>query len=237
LTVEQSNPTLAVALADLGASPSAAALRRVANAYQQLRILDAAYAYYTRALSVDRRDVAAFDGRARVWRDAGFPFNGLSDAYRALYLAPRSAAVVNTLGTLFEAGGDLRHARELYEQAHQLAPAERYPLINLCHVNTFLARPDAVLSCERARDAGPQSAVARNNLAIAYAAEGDFVRAASELSLDPDAGIAAYNLGMLYLAGNHPANALASFREALREYPNWYSARERIQLLEHVKSR
>src|SRR4029079_6395002 len=99
--LEDFDPELTAARKLLASNGTANHYRRVAEAYARLRVFDAAYDHFSAALRLDAKDAAAYDGRARVWRDWGLPGRGLSDAYRAVYLAPNSPVPRNTLGTLF----------------------------------------------------------------------------------------------------------------------------------------
>ena len=103
--VEGRDPALKDALAALVKAPSAAAPRRVGQEYYRLRIRDLAFDHYSDALTYDGRSAAAFDGRARVWREWGFVALALGDAHRARHYQPASATVRNTLGTVLELRG------------------------------------------------------------------------------------------------------------------------------------
>ena len=96
-TVETADEALNRAVRALGARPSAETHRAVAVQYLRLNITDLAADHLSAAVALDRRDAEAYDLRARLWRDWGFPGEGLGDAYRAAYFEPRSAASQNTL--------------------------------------------------------------------------------------------------------------------------------------------
>ena len=131
-TIERLDAGLAEASAALQAQPTAEHHWRVAEAYRRLHVLDAAYDHFSDALRLDPKAAAAFDGRARVWRDSGFPQAGLADAYRAIAHAPSSAIPYNTLGTLYWSLGDTHAARLAFEQALAHDPAAVYAVRNLC---------------------------------------------------------------------------------------------------------
>jgi len=226
-----SDPMLAAALADLGTSPTAAAHRQVATEYRRLGVLDSAHAHLSEAMRLAPRDAAAYDGRARIWRDFGFPGLGLSDAYRAIHFAPRSAAAANTLGTLFEALGRLGDARSQYSRALQLDPSATFAMTNLCHIDTMLGRRVAVAACRIALSASPASSVAHNNLALAYAVAGDFTRAYREFLVAGDLAKAQYNMGIMYMASRQPERAAEAFRSARQTNPEFALAGERLKQL------
>ena len=71
------------------------------------------------------------------------------------------------------------------------------------------------------------SSGARNNLALAYAAAGDFPRARQELELSTGAALAQYNVGILYLADRQFDKAIAAFNAAARLKPHFERAEAR----------
>ena len=121
-SLEGSDPALGQALAALGKAPTVAGHLRVAEQYMRVGVRDMAFDHYTDALRLEPRNVAAFDGRARLWRDVGFLAPALSDAHRAKYFAPKSAEVRNTLGTILERRGLCHDALAEYRQALRLKP-------------------------------------------------------------------------------------------------------------------
>lgn len=121
-SIEGRDPQLREALASLGRTPSAAAHVRVAGEYQRVGVTDFAYDHYSDALRLDPGSVAALDGRARLLRDAGLIGPALADAHRARFLAPDSAAVRNTLGSVLERQGLCREALGQYREAARLDP-------------------------------------------------------------------------------------------------------------------
>lgn len=110
------------ALAALAAAKSSGAHLRVAEAYMRVGVRDVAYDHYTEAIKLEPRNVVAFDGRARLWRDVGLLGPALTDAHRAKYFDPTSAAVRNTLGTILERQGLCPAALTEYREAVRLKP-------------------------------------------------------------------------------------------------------------------
>jgi Tfp pilus assembly protein PilF len=133
MTVEAADPALAAVLLALRMAPSAAGHRAAAAEYRRLGILDTAFDHLTAATRLDPRDAAAYDARARIWRDWGFPQMGMGDAARAVYYAPRSAAAHNTWGTLLAAAGRQAEARRQFELALDLRAADRADTAGWCH--------------------------------------------------------------------------------------------------------
>jgi tetratricopeptide (TPR) repeat protein len=134
-TLESSNEELRDALAMLRNDATPTSHLRVAEAYRRAGVLDFALDHYDAALKNDPRLAAAYDGRARIWRDWGLVGLGVGDAARAIYFAPRSPAARNTLGTLLMALGDCAGAREAFLQAQALDSNAAYVERNLETVN------------------------------------------------------------------------------------------------------
>ena len=229
-TLEQRDSELGAARALVALEATPAHYRRVAVAYARLGVYDAAYNSFAAAIRLDRRDAAAYDGLARVWRDWGFPHLGLSDAYHATFFAPGSATAHNTLGTLLLNMGQPAGARAEFERALALEPGAAYALNNLCYALLLEGkRAPAIEACRRALQVEPGMPAAHNNLALAYAAAGDVAAARSEFALAGDAATVHYNLGVALMATQQYDAAAAAFdaADALRPYPP--RARERAR--------
>jgi tetratricopeptide (TPR) repeat protein len=145
-TVEARDPALAAALLKLRLAPSAAQHRVVATEYQRLGILDAAFDQLTAAIRSDPRDATAYDARARLWRQWGYPLMGVADANRAIFYAPKSAAAYNTLGTLLGAAGRFEAARRAFERAVALDPAAAFARDNLSRLDRLASDRTVTLS-------------------------------------------------------------------------------------------
>lgn len=231
-TLEARDPALAAALLRLAAAPTADLHRSVGERYRERRVLDAAYRHFNRAIALNPRDAAAYEGLARVWRDWGLPRLALADAHRATYYAPRSASARNTYGTVMQALGRYADARKAYELASWLEPDAAYAVNNLCYLAFLGGRIDAAIdTCQRALRLDPSLAAARNNLALAFAASGrlDLARTHFFDAGDPASGH--YNTGIMYLAAGHYGEALAAFDAASRTRPTFTLARERARQL------
>ncbi len=200
-TLESTDQRLLAALLELAAAPSAVAHRHVAQEYQRLEVLDLAHEHFTRAVHLDPTDAASFDAMARIWRDWGTPQLGLGDAYRAVYQAPMSPEAANTLGTVLQALGEVDDAKRAYLRALSLDPNAWYALNNVCYVDILTRQVVARDSCHRAVAAGgPRAKTPRNNLALAYAAAGDFGSARRWFRLAGEPAVANYNYGILLMA-------------------------------------
>jgi tetratricopeptide (TPR) repeat protein len=230
VTIETEPGELRNALEAASADARPPALVRVAEAYYRAGVLDRAYLYNARALAIDRRDAAAYDGMARIWRDWGFPHLGIGDAHRATYYAPGSAAAQNTLGTLLHALGNRRGALTAFERALALEPRASYALNNMCYLS-FLAGDStaAIDRCQRALDIEPELVPAQNNLALAYAAQGDLQATAAQFAKSGDAPSRAFNLGIVLSAAGRYAEAERSFQMAATMKPEWTLAKDRAR--------
>jgi tetratricopeptide (TPR) repeat protein len=133
-TIESHDLALGAALLALNLAPSPQRHRAVAKEYRRLGIMDAAFDHLTAATRLDPRDAAAYDARARIWRDWGFPELGMADSARAVFFAPRSAAAHNTRGTLLAAAGLEAAARREFQAALSLDPNAGFARANLCRV-------------------------------------------------------------------------------------------------------
>ena len=228
--VETRYPALAAALSAAKSLPTADNLRRVAEAYRQIGVLDAAYDNLSRALRLNPGDGRVLDERARIWRDWGFPNLGLGDAYRAVHYVPDSAEAYNTLGTLLQGVGNRHEARRAYDTALRIDPQAWYALNNLCYLSFLEGQARAaVKECDSALRLAPTVAATRNNLGLVYASLGDLQSAHRQFSSEGDRATAAYNMGVVYLAQKQFGKAAEAFREAYGARPSLTLARDRAK--------
>ena len=228
-TLESSDERLKAALAYLLVSPTAQAHRQVAFEYRRLRVLDHAQEHFSAALKLDPKDVVSRDGIARIWRDWGFPNKALPEARRAAADAPRSATAANTLGTVFQALGNFDEAKRWYWRAVAIDAGAWYALNNLCYVEIMTRQPYAITMCERAVGAAPDSAIARNNMALAHAASGDLDGARTWFRRATNTATADYNYGIVMMSERKYRDAQAAFRSALLADPDSTLAAVRVR--------
>ena len=133
-TIEDRDPVLRDALASLSTGASVEGHLRVAAEYGRVGVSDQAYDHYTAALALEPRNVRAFEGRARLLRDVGLPGMALTDAHWAKFLAPRSAEVRNTLGTILEGQGHCADALAQYREAARLQPTASWARQNVARL-------------------------------------------------------------------------------------------------------
>ena len=219
-TLEGSDERLKAALLILAVAPSAATHRQVAIEYRRLGVFDHAEEHFTAAVKLDTNDALSLDGIARIWRDWGFPQVALPQAQRAVAAAPRSAAAANTLGTVFQAFGKFDEAKRWYWRALAIDAGAWYALNNLCYAEILTREPYAVKTCQRAVDVAPDSAVPRNNLALAHGASGDFDAAKTWFRRAGDAATADYNYGILMMSTHKYRDAEQAFQSALLGDPD-----------------
>ena len=128
--LEITDPELTNALRELGKARSAASHLAVADAYRRLGVRDQAFDHYSAAAAIDRRSAAAYDGMARIWRDVNRPDRALPDASRAVYFAPDSPEIQNTLGTILLTIGRTDEARQAFGKALALDASLDYAWFN-----------------------------------------------------------------------------------------------------------
>jgi tetratricopeptide (TPR) repeat protein len=229
-SIESQDKALAAGLLRLLVHPSPDAEKAVSAEYTRLGLLEDAFAHLTAAIQMDKRDAEAYDGRARIWRDWGFPARGLGDAARAVYFAPRSAAAHNTWGTLLAGTGSLADARREFDRARALDPDGGYAQTNLCYVEFVSGDiPEAIADCLRALEIDPGSIVAKNNLALSFAAAGQYATAAEEFLATGDVMRGHYNTGVALLAAGRFADARKAFETVSASHALGRLARARAE--------
>ena len=227
-TVESIDKALASALRRLTETDSAVDHLRVAGEYRRLRILDRAFDHATRALEQDDRLAEAYEQRAQIWRQWGFPQLGLSDAHRAVFMAPYSSSAHNTLGTLLQAVGESDAARRHYLRVIELDPDAAYAWSNLCYLSLLTGHAERGISeCGAALEKEPRLDAARNNMALTYAAVDRLEDAFAKLRAVSDPADGAYNVGVLYFSLGKYHLAEQAFRLAADMRPDFAAAHTR----------
>jgi tetratricopeptide (TPR) repeat protein len=226
--LETRDPAIAAELLLVSSHPTAERYGSLAERYRERGVLDAAYRNFNRAIALNPRDAAAYEGRARVWRDWGLPALAIGDAYRATYYAPRSASARNTYGTIMQALDRDDAARAAYETAIRLDPKAGYAVNNLCYLEFLQGRFDsAIETCTTALTIDRTLTSAGNNLALAFAAAGRGDLAQTQFADAGDRAGGLYNMGIAHLAAGDVARALNAFDEASKARPTFQLARER----------
>jgi tetratricopeptide (TPR) repeat protein len=228
-TLESSDERLKAALLRVAVAPTPESHRQVALEYRRLGVLDHAQEHFAAAVKLDPKDVVSRDGMARIWRDWGFPNMALPEARRAVADAPRSATAANTLGTVFQALGSLDEAKRWYWRAVALDAGAWYALNNLCYAEIMTRQPYAIATCDRAVSAAPDSAVIRNNMALAHAASGDLDGARSWFRRATNTATADYNYGIIMMSERKYRDAQEAFGQALLADPDSTLAAQRVR--------
>jgi tetratricopeptide (TPR) repeat protein len=227
-TVESADRRLSAALLAERVQPTADSHLQVAEEYRRLGLLDSAHDRLMRALNKEPRNAALHEAVARIWRDWGMSDLGLRHAHQSVYLAPRSASALNTLGTLLDALGRLDEAQAAYQGALALDKNAAWALNNLCYLAFRRGRlEEARAHCEAALQRSPMSVAAHNNLGLTYAAAGDIGQAHEEFRGAGDLAAAEYNLGMMHMANGEFAAAARAFEEAIKLRPDFTAAKTR----------
>lgn len=150
-SLETSDPRLRAALLRLAAAPHPVNFLGVADEYLRLGVNDRALDYLNRSIATHGGDADTYDAIARVWRNWHQPGEALGPAHRAVFLAPRSPIVHNTLGTVLYRLGQVDAARASFDRALELNPNAWYALANLCHINMQAGNTRAAIEqCRRA---------------------------------------------------------------------------------------
>jgi Tfp pilus assembly protein PilF len=162
--IELTDPRLRQRLESLRAAPSAAAHREVALEYRRLGVLDTAHEHLSAAIQLDDHDASAYDLRARIWRTWKMSALGVTDARKAVELAPRSAPAWNTLGLLLEDSAEPDGAGRAFLTALTFEEGAPYAWVNLCRVWTRAGSVFAADACRTAVRLNPDSKPVRANL-------------------------------------------------------------------------
>ncbi len=138
----------------------------------------------------------------------------------ALAQAPRSKAVMFTLGALYQKIGALDKAAAVYTNLLARFPKDADGYVCLGNVRLLQERlPEAIRAYETAVSFHSTHALALRNLGYAYLRDGDAALAASYLSqatkANPTNALAWFDLGMAYFAAAKPHTARRAFRRGL----------------------
>jgi Flp pilus assembly protein TadD len=238
LRLETIDPELAAARLQLTIAPTADHHRQVGEAYARLGVRDLAFDQFTAAVRLNHADAYAYDGLARIWRDWGLSELALSEAARAVYYAPTAAVTRNTLGTVLLKLGQPAAARTAFERARELDPSAGYVVSNLCFLDiTGPPADDAIDTCTTAVQMRPRSRATRNNLALAFAAAGEFGQAEAEFAIAGDPATAAYNMGIAYMITHRFDDAAIQFQRARRARPGLVLATRRLEQIQTLRGR
>ena len=136
------------------------ALEALAALYEGESLYDLAIARYREIVKLDSRNVAGLNNLAYALAiRKNEPSEALPLAQRARVLAPRNAAVIDTLGWIYFLLGDVRQATTLVEQAVRLAPRSSDLQLHLARIYKADGRlAEARVALERALAVNPSLA-------------------------------------------------------------------------------
>jgi protein O-GlcNAc transferase len=140
---------------------------------------------------------------------------------QALAQAPRSKAVMFTLGALYQKMGAFDRAAAVYTNLLALYPKDADGFVCLGNARLLQEQlPAAIRAYETAIAFQPAHAVALRNLGFAYLRDGEPALAVSYLSQAtktcPTNALAWFDLGMAYFAAGQPRGARRAFRRGLQ---------------------
>jgi len=114
--------TLAIDSGELSPADLVAGYRHRANACRKQGDLEKALVDYTRAIVLDPRYVAAYNGRGVVHWGRGEIDQAIADYTKAIDLAPKFAAAYNNRGAAYQRKGEYAKAVADYTKAIELDP-------------------------------------------------------------------------------------------------------------------
>jgi Flp pilus assembly protein TadD len=166
--------------------------------------------------------------RGTIYRERGLPGEAEADLDEAIKLGDLPEAHA-ALGIMFDMTGRGDLAEPHHQRAVMLAKDNPAYLNNL-GFSLFLRHKhqDAIAAYQRAVRMSPVNPRIRTNLGFAYAAAGDFPRAAREFQMGGAPADAKNNLGLAYERKGDLGNAYALYIEALRLDPRCSTARANL---------
>lgn len=197
--------------------------KMMGQAYAAAQLWDEAGLAYQQAIHLAPGDHSLFESLAKAERMAGHAVQAINALRQAIALAPECADYLQSLADLLASAGtpsNLAEARELYRQAHQLAPASFSIAMGLGHSHLMLNEVrEAADIFEKAtaldpRRAEAQQALGEINLRLeqyeaAYIA---FLRAAE---LEPGNPIHLRQAGECLWQSGERAAAIATWQKSL----------------------
>jgi tetratricopeptide (TPR) repeat protein len=123
----------------------------------------------------------------------------------------------------------MSEAKQWYARALALDPNASYAQNNLCYAAVMTREVYATVTCRRAVDEAPESKMARNNLALAYAAANDMSNADRWFKRAGDIATASYNHGIVMMARGAYEDAERAFQQALLANPQFTLAAARAR--------
>jgi Zn-dependent membrane protease YugP/tetratricopeptide (TPR) repeat protein len=151
-------------------------------ALQNQGAFDAAIASYNAALRLDRKQVAAYVGRATAFMGVGKFDDALADMDAAIRLAPDVAGLWTTRATIRDSRGDHDRALADFDRALRLIPESNQALVG--RGLAFYRKGDfdrAITDLNLALRFNPNDAIALNNRGAAFLKKGEHASAVADL--------------------------------------------------------
>ena len=220
------------------APQSAEAFIGLGKVEYHVRNFPAAALYFRKAAEFDPDNVPALVGAVRALRRANRLDEAESFLLRALAVGPDNLQVLSERAILHDLLGQEDLAEPIYMQILERNPKQAATLNNL-GVNRFLdqAYGDAIVYFRQALLLDGDSPRLKNNLAMAYALNGDEPKALRLFTETVGEAGAYNNLGYLYLTINRLDDAERTLNKALELNPRFYErAQENLDRVRELRS-
>ncbi|UAA37775.1 sulfotransferase [Paraneptunicella aestuarii] len=175
-----------------------------------------------------------------MYYQAGRFDQALQKIQKAIKVAPKDAKYRNSMGMVLRKLGRIDNAIKEYHKASSLEPGYPDPLVNLGNLYISTQQyPTAIEHLQKALFLQNQNPGIHLNLGNAYRGMKDWALAeecyVQALKLDPNYGIALYNLALVQKQGEKQALALTTVQSCLDKYPDYVAALMlKGELLEHL---
>jgi tetratricopeptide (TPR) repeat protein len=216
-------------------TPQDAALHvELGRAYENYSIDDLALEQFTRAMNLDPDSLDALQGLTRLARRHPEQLVDLAPVARAFAEHHSGdAAALSTVGSVLDDTGDLAAAEKLYRAALELEPRAAWLHNNLGFNLLLQGRlADAAAALRRSLDLNRASTIARNNLGVALARQGDRQAALRVFEeTGSDRATAHNNLAVALMEQDRLEESRAELMEALKARNLFEPALENFKLL------
>lgn len=192
---------------------------------------------FTRASELAPELLPALVGQAQALRFEGKLSEAISKLNAAMLISGDDIAVLNELAIIYDLMGRENLAAPLYQEI-----VDRSPDVAASHNNMGMNQmvrgqyPEAILAFLQAHNIDPKNTRIKNNLATAYALNGDGEKAFKIFSGTVGESGAYNNLGFLYMSQGRYDEAETYLRKALASNPSFYQkAQENLDKLKQLR--
>jgi tetratricopeptide (TPR) repeat protein len=217
---------------------SAAAWAGLGEVFSAENNLKEAREAFDRAVAIDPRHRQALIASGRIRRSEDKHLEALDLFSRALAESPESPDILTEMAMTYDSLGQAEIAEPLYIRVTGLAPRASSSYNNL-GFNYLLQQkyPEAVRTLELALSRDRNNRLARNNLATAYALNGQMEEAFPLLKRSVGEAGAYNNLGYFHMIRQEWEKAENAFRRAMELNPVYYArARENLDTLQKMRN-